>query len=60
MLWYFNLECKCDKDGSIDTITCTSDGECLCKDNIDGLKCSKCKDGYFGFPNCKRNRIQQT
>ena len=39
---------------------CESDGQCSCKDNIDGLKCSKCKDGYFGFPNCKRNRIQQT
>ena len=60
MLWYFYLECKCNKDGSMVITKCESDGQCSCKDNIDGLKCSKCKDGYFGFPNCKRNRIQQT
>ena len=30
-------------------------GKCTCKDNIDGIKCDKCKDGYYNFPTCQGN-----
>ena len=31
------------------------DDSCACKDNIDGIKCDKCKDGYYNFPTCQGN-----
>ena len=37
--------------------------ECICKENISGKKCTNCKSGYTGFPNCtkiKRNPTPNT
>ena len=53
MLWYFYLECKCNKDGSMVITKCESDGQCSCKDNIVGKKCDACKDEFYNFPTCR-------
>lgn len=29
-------------------------GQCECKENIINRQCTECRDGYFGFPNCKK------
>ena len=29
-------------------------GQCTCKDNIIGRQCTKCKPGYYGYPNCQK------
>ena len=48
----FCAACECNVEGSSDS-TCNDDGQCTCKDEIEGANCDKCKDGYFDFPNCK-------
>ncbi|KAK3796923.1 hypothetical protein RRG08_032228 [Elysia crispata] len=48
------LDCNCNPDGS-ESFSCTGDGgNCVCKENVIGRKCSACAQGYYGFPNCKR------
>ena len=47
------LACECNKEGSKDNFCNIKNGECDCNDKIDGAKCDKCEDGYFGFPICK-------
>ena len=34
---------------------CDANGQCHCKCSIGGLKCDKCLDFHFGFPNCENN-----
>ena len=59
--------CQCHVNGS-NGLDCNDDGICICKPNIDGNKCDKCKTGYqghplcdkcqpsfFGYPNCQGN-----
>jgi laminin, alpha 3/5 len=47
--------CDCDKDGSVQNSECSVfGGQCTCKENVIGRQCSKCKSGYFGFPNCQK------
>lgn len=51
--------CDCDPEGVTDTeILCDPDtdlannktaGRCLCKANVDGARCDRCKDGYWNF-----------
>ncbi|XP_047469022.1 laminin subunit beta-1-like isoform X2 [Penaeus chinensis] len=50
--------CNCDTRGSIDDAICDSHtddpagllaGRCHCKSNVDGLKCDRCKAGYWNF-----------
>ena len=45
-------ECQCSIEGSTD-VQCNMDGKCVCKESVDGDKCSKCKSTYYGFPSCK-------
>ena len=48
------LPCECDEQGSVTTQACDYlGGQCQCKENIIGRQCSRCKTGYFGFPNCQ-------
>ena len=46
------LACDCDSQGSTGT-SCALGGVCDCKANIMGNKCTNCKPGYYGFPECK-------
>lgn len=47
------LDCDCNNQGSNSTEGCNSDGNCYCKANIIGSKCTSCNSGYYGFPDCK-------
>nr|XP_033789765.1 laminin subunit alpha-3 [Geotrypetes seraphini] len=47
------LPCNCHKTGS-HSHTCSPDGgQCPCRPNIIGRRCSQCATGYYGFPYCK-------
>ena len=49
------LECQCDENGSTNLDSCESiGGQCSCKDNVIGRQCTKCKPGFYGFPDCKQ------
>ncbi|KAB7494579.1 Laminin subunit beta-1 [Armadillidium nasatum] len=50
--------CNCDLRGTTDDGICDSrtdaeagivSGRCHCKENVDGLKCDRCKAGYWNF-----------
>ena len=40
--------CGCNQIGSR-SLSCNDKGECLCHSGVAGVKCDKCKDGYFGY-----------
>ncbi|XP_070532358.1 laminin subunit beta-1-like [Ptychodera flava] len=40
--------CDCNTDGS-ESLQCDNSGDCLCKDTINGQKCSVCQEGYYDF-----------
>ena len=48
------IDCNCKITGS-NSLSCDSNGVCSCKTNVIGAKCTACKSGYYGFPNCKGN-----
>ena len=45
------LACDCNDKGSKYHM-CDSDGNCDCKSNVIGNKCTACMSGYYRFPNC--------
>ena len=47
----------CNSDGSVNQLCDKSSGNCECLPFVDGLKCSKCQDGYYGFPECQGTHI---
>ena len=46
--------CNCNSEGSTSDSCKEFGGQCPCKDNVIGRTCSRCKVGFYGFPNCKR------
>nr|XP_047132108.1 usherin isoform X3 [Hydra vulgaris] len=44
-------QCNCDTAGTVSgQITChISSGQCVCKQNVIGVTCSKCQKGYYGL-----------
>ncbi|XP_041369322.1 laminin subunit alpha-3-like [Gigantopelta aegis] len=40
--------CNCDQTGSTSP-QCANDGQCPCKETIDGRRCDKCKPSFFFF-----------
>ncbi len=48
--------CECDNTGSESTLCDKYTGECQCKRNVVGRKCSTCAPGTYGFgaDGCKR------
>ena len=48
----------CNSDGSVNQLCDKSSGNCECHPFVDGLKCSKCQDGYYGFPECQGTYIR--
>ena len=47
------LECECNMEGSLDHSCAKIGGQCKCKENIMGRQCTRCKPGFFGYPDCK-------
>ena len=48
------LACACHPEGST-SYTCQQfGGQCPCRPFVIGRDCTRCKVGYYGFPNCKR------
>ena len=45
--------------GCSSSTSCSSNGECSCKSNVVGTKCTACESGYFGFPNCQGKTFQK-
>lgn len=47
--------CMCDVRGAIDAAgQCEPyGGQCTCKPNVIGRRCTRCRTGYWGFPNCR-------
>uniref|UniRef100_A0A8D0LAX1 Laminin subunit alpha 3 n=1 Tax=Sphenodon punctatus TaxID=8508 RepID=A0A8D0LAX1_SPHPU len=53
---YYNngaLPCNCHKAGATSPACNTLGGQCICKSNVIGSRCSRCQTGYYGFPFCK-------
>ena len=48
---FYILEYVCDSHGSTSSLY-DLNGICTCKTNVIGKKCTSCKSGYVGFPNC--------
>ncbi|XP_057586299.1 laminin subunit beta-4 isoform X2 [Hippopotamus amphibius kiboko] len=55
---YACIPCECDPDGTISGGLCVSHsdpdlgsvaGQCLCKDNVEGAKCDRCKPNHYGL-----------
>lgn len=42
-------------EGILNNGSCSQDnatiGQCLCKKNVTGRRCDKCKDEYYGYSN---------
>ncbi|KAM5187288.1 laminin subunit beta-4 [Callospermophilus lateralis] len=52
------LPCECDPDGTISGGICVSHldaamgtvaGQCLCKENVEGVNCDRCKPNHYGL-----------
>lgn len=50
--------CNCDRRGTVDDGICDSRsdttqgleaGRCHCKENVDGMKCDRCKAGFWNY-----------
>ncbi|KAK3091660.1 hypothetical protein FSP39_021617 [Pinctada imbricata] len=48
------VACNCDTDGSLSFDCSDFGGQCKCRENVIGRKCTHCREGYFGFPRCRR------
>lgn len=46
--------CNCENTGSIG-VSCDNEGKCQCKENFDGNRCEKCKEGFYNYPICEGN-----
>ncbi|KAK3801367.1 hypothetical protein RRG08_059069 [Elysia crispata] len=45
-----NLTCDCDSRGTLPNTFCDPNTQqCQCKNNVQGLRCSSCRDGYFNL-----------
>ena len=45
--------CECHPRGSFSEQCKVFGGQCPCRPNVIGRKCTRCKTGYYGFPNCR-------
>uniref|UniRef100_A0A8C1RC31 Laminin, beta 4 n=1 Tax=Cyprinus carpio TaxID=7962 RepID=A0A8C1RC31_CYPCA len=44
------IPCECNPDGSVDRGLCDPvTGQCVCKQNVEGERCDRCKSGFYGF-----------
>ncbi|XP_015209136.2 laminin subunit alpha-3 isoform X2 [Lepisosteus oculatus] len=53
---FFNggaLPCGCDEAGATGPACAADGGQCTCRPNVIGRRCSRCATGYYGFPYCR-------
>ena len=55
----FISACRCEDTGSIG-VSCDGEGKCQCKDNFDGNRCEKCKEGFYNYPICEGSILFDT
>lgn len=48
-----SFPCGCHPRGAYNNDCNKFGGQCLCRPNVIGRTCSRCKTGYYGFPNCR-------
>ncbi|KAL9980332.1 hypothetical protein ACROYT_G008904 [Oculina patagonica] len=48
------LKCRCNVLGSRATVCDEFGGQCLCRPNVVGRRCDRCKLGHSGYPRCRR------
>lgn len=48
------LPCGCDLQGSTSLSCASFGGQCTCKPNVIGRRCTQCKPGTYRFPDCLR------
>ena len=48
--------CGCDPEGS-ESLQCNGIGQCQCKDNVEGTKCTQCVDYTYNFPGCSSKNL---
>lgn len=54
------LKCNCDGLGSTKTSCQSFGGQCICRPNVIGRACDRCRSGYSGFPYCRKLATWQT
>ncbi|XP_016152212.1 PREDICTED: laminin subunit alpha-3 [Ficedula albicollis] len=47
------LPCGCHSAGATSPVCSPLGGQCACRPNVVGRRCSRCQTGYYGFPFCK-------
>lgn len=47
------LPCDCHRAGATSPVCSPLGGQCLCRPNVVGRRCSRCQTGYYGFPFCR-------
>ncbi|KAM8811022.1 laminin subunit alpha-3 [Eudromia elegans] len=47
------VPCKCHAAGATSPACSPLGGQCTCRPNVIGRRCSRCQTGYYGFPFCK-------
>lgn len=47
------LPCNCHSAGAVSPTCSPVGGQCICRPNVIGRRCSQCQTGYYGFPFCK-------
>ncbi|KAM8966898.1 laminin subunit alpha-3 [Pelodytes ibericus] len=47
------VPCSCNLEGAISPSCNPAGGQCTCRSNIIGRRCSRCATGYYGFPYCR-------
>ncbi|KAE8598578.1 hypothetical protein XENTR_v10016864 [Xenopus tropicalis] len=47
------LPCNCNLEGATNPTCSPYGGQCSCRANIIGRRCSRCATGYYGFPHCR-------
>ena len=52
------LPCGCHNEGSTSYRCQEFGGQCPCRPFVIGRACTRCKIGYYGFPNCRRKNIK--
>ena len=52
-LFFDDLVCNCDAEGTARDICDPNTGVCICMKNFAGSRCDDCNDGYHRFPVCR-------